>query len=537
MITSRAAKKSPPWFVLVLAICISGDTAFPKLSFDVWQVDSAYATHDPIVADVDGDGLKDLVIPQYYRSTGRELHIYKQQANGKLSDSPVKVEIKTEAIAFALADVRESAGTEILWITADAIYSFSANTPSYVGNLEHLADWELFIRHPDSKELFFVDAIDLNNDGASDLILPGPGRYGLFFNGLGKGLSLVGTIDLPIASESDASPSRTFNRSVSSETISEVDERGELILRNLFVPQSQYQGMFSRVARHSLSTRTRSITYGSWHPGLVARDVNGDDLMDLIFVSADGLNIRHLRADATYAQSKTTDIVGGDDDVDDSYKLVGYEIPIPGIRVSSFDDVDGDGDLDMVSIGRGFSGSTIQLRINDNGQFNMEEPTQVFRVNGSIMDIEFTSVHSNEKLVMLVNTVTTPLRKILTEIELHRNLLLFEMSESGSGVFNRKPSLTSTQSINVDSLRNLMPSTLRFDLDLDGTNDILESISTGTIQARRIDASPQIEPQPFWQFTPQYAVFSVSVDNLNGDQLPDLILSHSTAMTYLVSRR
>ena len=126
----RTVWSTAPYFVGVQPL-------MANLSYGVWVVDTSHATHDPIFVDVDGDGLKDAVIPQYFRNTGRELHIYLQETNERFSNSPLKIEIKSEAIGFALMDVRESPGTEIIWITADAIYSFSASIQGYVGNLEH----------------------------------------------------------------------------------------------------------------------------------------------------------------------------------------------------------------------------------------------------------------------------------------------------------------------------------------------------------------------------------------------------------------
>ena len=529
----QTARVSRCAIVLVIAVA-STQPLLAKLSYDVWLVDTSYATHDPIVVDVDGDGLKDLVVPQYAPTTGRELHIYKQTTNQKLSASPVKVEIKSEIIGFSMADVREEAGTEIVWITENALYSLSANLPGYVGNIEHLVDWKLLVRHPDSKELLYVEGLDINSDGARDLVLPGTDRYGILLNRGSDGFELAGSIEYPKPVESDEIPEREYKRSLVGETVGEVGSDGQVHLTSTFFGLSQYHGLFSQIDPDV--QRTRSITDGSWQPGVLVRDINGDGLMDLVYRTRDGLNISHLRSDETVVRSESPIAETQEPVVADSFNLVGYEVPMPGWRDSSFEDIDGDGDLDIVSIDNRITSSTVRLLRNDSGRFDAQRPTQVLRVNGAVIGVEFASLYGGAEPVMVVNTVTAPVRKILAEIELNRNLLLFARGESGQGVYQRKPSVTLTTSINIDSFRNLMPTTLRIDLNSDGVNDLVGCNSDGTVQAWRLDESLQLDTEAFWQFTPEYAVFAARAEDLNSDQVPDLILRHSTAMTYLISR-
>lgn len=515
--------------------CIQPSIANP--SFGVWVVDTSHATHDPIIVDVDGDGLKDLVLPKYFSETGRELHIYMQEANEKFSNSPLKIEIKSEAIGFAMADVRETPGTEIIWITADAFYSFSASVQGYVGNLEHVADWELFVRHPDSKELLYVEAIDMNNDGLRDLVLPGPLKYGLFLNNPDEGLDFVGSIQLPkslVESELDTN-SRVFGaREVNTISLTEIDDGGEMSWKHILASRSQYEGLFSQIDRND--RRTRSISYGSWQSGAIARDVNGDELVDLVVRSLEGFRFGLLTSHTTSSPTSVHISAESDANTQNGLNLVSYVIPYGGFPVvSSLEDVDGDGDLDIVSINSGITSSKLYLLENEGGRFSFL-PTQVLRINGTVIAVEFESIHRGAAPFLLINTVTTPLRKILTEIELHRNLLVFGSDRTEQGLFKKRPSLTSTQSINIDSFRNLMPSTLQFDLDSDGSNDILECKSDGTVQALRIDETPRLDSEPFWQFTPEFAVFTTRSDDLNNDQLPDLILNHTSAVTLLISR-
>ncbi len=520
---------------LIALACFQPSVA--ELSFAVWTVDTSHTTHDPIVVDVNGDGLKDLVLPQYFPSTGRELHIYLQEANEKLANSPLKIEIKSETIGFAMADVREAPGTEIIWLTADAVYSYSANEQGYVGNLEHLADWELFIRHPDAKELLYLEAVDMNNDGFGDLVLPGPHRFGLFFNNAANGLDFRGSINTEYmeskieAKEVDSWAHRS--RGAQTTSLLEVNNAGELSLKNIEVYNSYSQLLFREIDLSDHSTR--SISFNYWLPNAITRDIDGDGLLDLLVKrSAFDLGTSSLNGN-TIDESPPDGFTAYVEDSLNSPVVI-HHIPLFGRQVYSLDDIDGDGDLDVVCIESGITSSTVYLFVNDKNQFNKMEPAQVLRVNGVIMAVEFEAISRGSPPHMLINTVTTPLRKILSELELHRNMLLFSPSMDGKGIFDQKPSITSTHSINLDSLRNLMPTTVSIDLDVDGVSDILECKSDGTIQARRITDSSEIESTPYWQFTPEYTVFSVQSDDIDSDQLPDLILNHSSAVTILVSR-
>ena len=63
------------------------------------------------MADMNGDGLLDLIVPLWSSDTGRQLHIYWQQADQRYPPQPSRViDIRSEIVAVALADIRPEPG-------------------------------------------------------------------------------------------------------------------------------------------------------------------------------------------------------------------------------------------------------------------------------------------------------------------------------------------------------------------------------------------------------------------------------------------
>ena len=55
-------------------------------------------------------------------------------------------------------------------------------------------------------------------------------------------------------------------------------------------------------------------------------------------------------------------------------------------------------------------------------------------------------------------------------------------------------------------------------------------------EERRIDRSLRIEDQPFWNWVPNRSLLGFTVRDLNGDNIPDLILRHGSSLSLLVAR-
>ncbi len=103
------------------------------------------------------------------------------RADGSFSTTAQRIEIKTEIIAVAFADLRATPGSELVLISNSGVFSLSSALEGYGGNIKQLLEWELIAAVPDLERVQFLsDLQDIDKDGEIDLLLPGDGLYGLF---------------------------------------------------------------------------------------------------------------------------------------------------------------------------------------------------------------------------------------------------------------------------------------------------------------------------------------------------------------------
>ena len=96
--------------VLLTGVCIAQN------NYVTFELDRENNWERLITEDVNGDGAKDLIFSHYDSAIGRELHIHHQQEDGNFATTPQRVEIKTEIIAVAFADLRSDPGLSLIHI-------------------------------------------------------------------------------------------------------------------------------------------------------------------------------------------------------------------------------------------------------------------------------------------------------------------------------------------------------------------------------------------------------------------------------------
>jgi len=474
-----------------------------------------------VFEDLNGDGLKDIIHANFQAGIGRELHVFHQQSDGSFSTSAQRIEIKTEIIAVGFADLRPEPGTELLLISNTGVFSLSSAQEGYSGNVKQLLEWELIASVPDRERVQFISNLqDLDNDGEIDLLLPGDGVYGLFKGRGNEIFELVSTFSTD--NQSLAPAQRGANNTEMDAGIGINAEEGIVIELNV-ASNSYFDGFVEQWG--ASNTPTRSLLHAeSWMPSAIVAQLDSDGLTDIAYVNqgTDGLgqlNIHYQHAQNGFANKP--DWIGSFDTRGD-LQLV---------------DVDNDKQLDFLRVtGEGNDRSAYFYR-NQNGTFDLEQPDQVMRFSG--YDVNLTIVPRGQGVAPLLNVsyYTIPVIDAIRNASINRTQLIFGNDDAlENQFFNRLPNSKLDESFSAANVRGLSEQmSLQFDIDGDGMVDALYVTENGTLAAKRIGEDLAIESEPFWEYVSSRSVFEFQVLELNHDGVPDLVLRHSNATTFLVA--
>jgi len=469
--------------------------------------------------DLNGDGLKDIIHSNYQAGIGRELHVFHQQADGSFSTTAQRIEIKTEIIAVAFADVRATPGSELLLISNSGVYSLSSALKGYGGNIKQLLEWELIAAVPDLETVQFLsDLEDIDNDGEIDLLLPGDGVYGLFKGRGNEVFELVSTFSTDNESLSAAQTGR--DNSGMDARIGINAEEGvviELTADSYFKDFVEQWDASEEPARSLLRAE-------SWMPTAIIAQLNADTLADIAYINqgADGLGQLNFHfQDAQNGFNSEPDWTGSIDTRGDM-QLV---------------DVDNDKLLDLLRItGEGNDRSAYFYR-NQNGSFDLEQPNQVMRFSGYDVRLNVISLEQDSAPLLNVSYYTIPVVDAIRNASINRSQLIFGSDDAGENqFFNRRPNSRLDESFSAANVRGLSEQmSLQYDIDGDGRKDATFVTENGTLAAKKINEDLTIASQPFWEYVSPNTVFEFQVLQLNQDSRPDLLLRHGAATTFLVA--
>ncbi|MHC4547325.1 MAG: hypothetical protein ACYTEZ_00995 [Planctomycetota bacterium] len=146
------------------------------------QMPAGLAVQDVAYGDIDGDGLRDLVVA-VSSDDARQLRIHLQRT-GKVAFRPeadhVLAPVWKDVVAYAVADVHADAGAEVALFTVAGVWAWrprASEREAVAKLLEASFLWQL----PDPWRVaaWSHGARDLNGDGLTDLLVPEPGGYRL----------------------------------------------------------------------------------------------------------------------------------------------------------------------------------------------------------------------------------------------------------------------------------------------------------------------------------------------------------------------
>ncbi len=501
---------------LILATLAHAQTSFVSTEIALEEFPEQILMHD-----LNGDGRQDFLNFSWQRELGRELLIYDQQANGTFNVTPRRVEIKSEIIAVGFADLRPEPGKELLLFANQGVFSLSSATAGYSGNLRPLLEWQSIAAMPNPDSVHYIDSInDINGDGFVDLLLPGDEVYGYFLGGeqerFTKALEFS-TINLDL--EPDERPAGRANIGASFQ-INATDGI------KLDVSAERPTAFANFVENWSPETAQKAdlLNREAWMPSVHRSDMNGDGKEDLVFINVGAdilgqINLVFQNADGTFATKPDWQ---GAIDSRGNIQLV---------------DLDGDQQTDLLRlIGEGNAWDA-QLFRNQGGKFNLERPDQIMRFSGYDTQLNFIDINGDGRPELNVSYYTIPVVEAIRSSSIVRTQLLYASNAEDNGLlFSQRPNFRLEESFSAANVRALAEQmSLRFDIDGDSIKDAVYITDAGTLAAKKIDAELRIATTPFWQYVPGRIVLGFNVRDLNGDQKPDLVLRHGSAVTLLVA--
>ena len=503
---------------MALSILCSISDLQAQTNFIASEVALGEWPEDLFFEDMDGNGRKDLIVPNWSANAGRELAIYLQQDNGRFPSTPSRlVEIKPEIIAFTIADVRAEPGKELLLFSSTAAFSLSSAIPSYSGNLKPLFEWELVASVPDRRRiLYFPYPEDLDGDGFVDLLLPGREDYGVFHGGPNETFTLAYRFNT-VNEELD--PSEVPLGSPRLSTDIAINERDGIVMSVTARSNSAFEGFVSDWASTKqdalLSTR-------QWHPSATTSQFNADQRQDIVYMNIGNdlygqINILLQDANGSYAAKPD------------------WQGPIDTRGEIRLLDANGDGMTDVLRLINNSNEWDVQFFLNKGAEFDLQKPDQIMKFSGYDLEVSVLDLDGKGSTALSVSYYTIPVINAVRNASIVRSQLLFAPGTNGQ-LFNTRPDFKLDENFSADTVRGLSAQIeMQTDINGDGRKDAVYVSNEGTLAAKAIDRNLRFADTPFWQYVPNRSILDFGMEDMNGDGIADLFLYHSTALTLLVS--
>jgi hypothetical protein len=507
---------------LLILLLISANTGLAAVNFVSSEIDTGDGRQGYWTADMNGDLLQDIIIATWSESNGREFLIYTQEASGTFSGSPWRrIEIKKDIVAFALADIRPDAGSELLFFTGSACYSLSCAKEGYADNLKKLFDWELIKSVPDKKKIDFIGVLeDLTGDELVDLLLPGQKQYALFAGRPNEVFSKIST--LPTADVIINKSQRDRQNLAILPT--GVVAGGPGIYSNLLVSRLESKKPVDKVQYPPM------LNYGHWIPGVSTGRFNSDELVDFVYLDDIQTEKKNTKRVNLISQSRTGELPiapnwQGTISINDEIKMM---------------EVNGDNLTDLVTIKREGLTTTVYIFLNQEGRFNFDKPDHVMKLSGILSDFQAFDYNRDGFPELVLNSYSASPVKAVTSGSVERKLFIFagRKPDQGAALFDRKPAFTFEESFNANNFKSLTGDrSFSGDIDGDGVNDVVSVDKNGALTANRINHDLKLETEPFLSFTPMHFISGNRLLKLNQDDRTDIIIEHQNGLSLIISQQ
>jgi len=278
------------------------------------------------------------------------------------------------------------------------------------------------------------------------------------------------------------------------------------------------------------------------------RDVSGDGRRDLLALNDDGLHVHLATADGLPAVPTRIEALPDylKNEPKDAKKKTTNDTTL------ILADVDGDGDPDLIARKEqeadGFENGTITLLVlvNDGQRMLPDKPQQVLRFEAAELRIEITDVDGDGRPDLFLRKFELPsMFEAVTGLEFTLSHLLFR-GRSGKVPFERKPDMRQTRTFDENTVQEAIANRhLTLDCSGDGVADLVEVDLEGRIAIRRLKLRSSflggkrwsLDEDPWKRFDVRGSLAALTVRDLNGDGLGDIISPSDEALIILLSQR
>jgi hypothetical protein len=542
--------------LLALAACLSapvaaaGDVSFveQRVAVDGLLLDSRFV-------DMDGDGREDLVLSVRAQRPGlgarRELRIHPGLPDGTVApEATLVLPVPDDVIVYGCADVRPEPGRELILMTRSGAHSFSPLAPGLREGVRRLANTELLFQVPSTRHLPGWTYV-IERRGAPDLLLlPDAAHVALWGPRPATGSD-------PAQAQADA------DADAGSATPAPADDAGD------YVRLADYG---ARHAATEFSAKSPSAVRASAGKLRVTIDTGSDK--DLFLGEAPTAYAAMLQAESRYTAPALADVDG-----DGRKDLLIYESrklrvhlsgpdgpaseptrvePLPAYLdrpgddlILNLRDLDGDGDVDIYARLSPDQDNldhvvfSYFIMINDGRRLFPEEPQQLLRFEGSGTDSAVLDVDNNGRPDLVITKYELPqLEDLVSGFRLRRSAYVYFAGDGQP--FERKPGLRDEQSFSIESLQDaLVNRHIAGDLSDDGIADLVEMDISGHVAVRRIAHEStlfgggkwSVESTPWQRFDLGTDLTRLSVEDVNGDGLVDILNPGESGISLLLSRK
>jgi len=501
-----------PALLLLAFTTVAGDVDFVESRLTVAGTLSSYET-----PDVDADGRGD-VITVAIEDGERVLRVHRQTASGAIpSDPSFRLVLPEDVSAYALLDLREEPGREILLFTKSGVFSLSPTRRGLRGNIQREFETPLFPDLAASDDVLRWEwVLDVDGDGEDELLIPTRGAFLILdvARGAEAGDRLRAGAAIPCPVE-EAGNSRG------------VDVR---IGRANFEVQSSLPAFFPGRSGRPASFGNRNLLRRSesWTlPRLL--DWNGDGRLDAVTSGeSSDFDVREQESDGRFGDVAHVSLPGDD------------ETDVIGVRVL---DLDGDGTLELIRLSGESSGLSRDYGATvwrlDDGE-PAPEPTARVKLSASSARFSFHDVDGDGRLDLIVNAVELPTGiDQLTSIRIESRVIVFRGGVGGT--LARRPSAQWQRTLRPDDLaraRESFIAVLDGDYDGDRLADLVVLRPDGLCQVVPLRAKGdglEFASEPSSTVMPKRSVREASAAQLSHDQVSDLVLRHEDGLTIFVS--